>query len=185
MAFWFYIFLDKVVFAFPNRTSKLCTITITCASLRSRYCFGGVFLILVDEFCLCGVYRASIWVKINYATTNNHPLPATTSHNHPPPPTTTHNHPPPPTTTHNHLQPPTTTYSHPRPSTTTHSHPQPPTTIHHHPSPTRLVLKKDKCLSGLLLNLEPRPWSWTLDPEKPGPRKTCTLKNLNPEQSGP
>ena len=39
----------------------------------------------------------------------------------------------------------------------------------------------------LLLKSGPGHWTWTLDldPEKPGPRKTCTLKSLDPEKSGP
>ena len=40
--------------------------------------------------------------------------------------------------------------------------------------------------TGLLL--KPGPGSWTRnldpDPEKPGPRKTWTLKNLDPEKHG-
>ena len=57
LAFWFYIFLKKVVFALTNWTSKLCTITTTCVSLRFRYFFGGVCLMLLDEFCFYGAYR--------------------------------------------------------------------------------------------------------------------------------
>ena len=36
------------------------------------------------------------------------------------------------------------------------------------------------------LLLKPGPGPWTLDPypEKPGPRKTWTLKNLDPEKPG-
>ena len=72
LAFWFYIFLKKVVFALTNWTSKLCTMTITCVSLRFRYCFGGVRLILNYEIKLC-----------------HHPQPPTTRHNHQPSTTTT------------------------------------------------------------------------------------------------
>ena len=31
---------------------------------------------------------------------------------------------------------------------------------------------------------DPGPWPWTLDPENPGPWKTWTLKNLDPEKHG-
>ena len=38
-------------------------------------------------------------------------------------------------------------------------------------------------MRGLLL--KPGPETWTLDPEKPGSRKTWTLKNLVSEKPGP
>ena len=38
-------------------------------------------------------------------------------------------------------------------------------------------------MRGLLLKSGPK--TWTLDPEKPGSRKTWTLKNLDSEKPGP
>ena len=38
---------------------------------------------------------------------------------------------------------------------------------------------------GLLLKPGPKPWTLERNPEKPGPSRICTLKNLDAEKPGP
>ena len=52
----------------------------------------------------------------------------------------------------------------------------------------KIVQKNKLCYSRrILLKPRARPWTRTLDldPEKPGPKKTWTQKNLHPENPGP
>ena len=79
----------------------------------------------------------NILAILKYATSHNHPQPATTIHNHPQPSTITHNHPQPATTIQNQPQSSTTIHNHP-------NQPQPGTTIHNQPQPSTATQKLPK-----------------------------------------